>query len=135
MTDEAMEPMAPVDELLEVGERLKRDKARLVELCRQIAGGQDAVCEGVIEASGPKRRGGRRKVNRVNKVNKVPDSSPAEKIRKEYWRKVACPLCGTVTGALRKGEGVGTLYTLKHKDPASGAICKGSDSPAKIATA
>jgi len=33
--------MSPIDELLEIGARMKRDKPRLEELCRQIADASD----------------------------------------------------------------------------------------------
>lgn len=130
------EPLAPLDELIELGERMRRDKARLIELCRQISGGEAAVRKSAIERPRPARRGRQRKaakVNQVNGVNQVLNSS-GEKIRKEYWRKVRCSICGVVTGAVRKGDGVGALYPIRHKNYEIGGDCKGMDLPAALVT-
>lgn len=126
MADETKEPMAPVDELLEIGERMKRDKARLIELCRQIAGGEEAA----TEVKKIVRRG-RRKVNQVNRVNKVPDSDGViktagrEKLPGEpqYWKKVVCPVCGKEIGS-RTFEG--QRYPILHPNAETGERCKGS---------
>lgn len=93
--------------------------------------GAAATCErweAVVEVSRPARRRGRRK------VDKVPDSSAGEKIKKEPWRKVRCSICGEVTGAIRKGDGVGRLYPSRHKDSSTGERCRGVDQPAMVAT-
>lgn len=108
------EPLAPLDELIELGERMRRDKARLIELCRQISGGEAAVRKSAIERPRPARRGKRRKAAKVNQVN--------------------CSICGVVTGAVRKGDGVGALYPIRHKNYEIGGDCKGMDLPAALVT-
>lgn len=120
MANEAKEAIAPVDELLEVGERMKRDKARLVELCRLIAVSSDAWCEAPVNA--------------VNAVNAVPNPTDAGDVLKtggkqrlpgnaQYWKKVTCPVCRQEKGS-RTYEG--QRYPVLHPNPETGEKCKGS---------
>ena len=114
--------MAPVDELLEIGARMKRDKLRLLDLCRQI-GGSDV--EPAADAQ-PPRRGGPRKGKAVSKVPPKRggglgrESLPG---KPEYWKKVTCTVCGQTKGT-RIEEG-GKRYPVLHKNPETDEPCQG----------
>lgn len=126
--------MAPLDELVFRAGRMQADYERIIALCGEIAVGAGVLKAAAETGSIVPRRGGRRKkVNEVNPVNKVPSSGDDEKVRKEWWRKVECSLCGTQTGAIRKGDGVGTLFPCRHKD-ADGNACPGMARPARLVT-
>lgn len=124
-TDEHGPALAPVDELIEIGERMKQDRARLVELCRQIAGGAGSGLEEAVEASVTPRRGGRRK-----KVDEVPPAAGGQvKTKKEPWRKIECSYCGQRTGTIRVGL---ECRPSRHKDASTGGRCPGCDKPGKL---
>lgn len=129
-TDETA--MAPVDELVVLGARMKADKARLVELCRMIAG---APAEPVPMRSGvgtPTRSGAstRRIAARAPRKKREPAAGGEKKYRRaaapgspEYWKKVTCLECGAETGSrVYEGE----RYPVLHKDATTGETCKGS---------
>jgi len=122
MDDRTEQTMPPVDELLMLGERMKRDKTRLIELCRRIAaaGGEETA----PAEDKPARRG-----RKPKKVKQVPDSATGDaalgirgKARPEYWKKAACPVCGTEKGTrVLQGE----RFPLLHKNPETDQTCKG----------
>jgi len=116
---EETKQISPVDELVEVAARMKRDHARLRELCRQIADAADpAEGPGLAAAQTARatgRRGGPRKKTSQEASPVVGD--------KQYWKKVACPVCQVSMGS-RVYDG--QRYPLLHKDPTTLETCKGS---------
>jgi hypothetical protein len=131
MADEAKDTRDPLDELIEVGTRMKRDKARMLELCQRLIGGVEAVREAVIEVSRPARRGGRHK-KPSDPV--APDAAGGDAVIKtggmpklpgvpEYQKKVTCPVCGKEKGSRVHQE---RRYPVLHKNEETGETCKGS---------
>jgi ribosomal protein L34E len=112
-------------EVILIAERIKADKFRLEEICRQM--GRRAPADELPKPAG-RGRGGRR----VVKKDKTPASSDAERIRKEQRRKVKCSICGTVTGAIRKGPGLGTYFPSRHKTIDGTEKCPGMEKPASL---
>jgi len=115
-----------LDELVEICTRMSRDKERLTEICRLIAPAEAPGDEGPRKRRSPAGR-------RPGRKPRASDESVAapQRVKPEPWRKVLCSRCGTKTGAIRKGPGVGELYPARHRDGA-GNPCPGVDQPAKL---
>ena len=116
-------------ELVEATQAYEVAEARVKDVCRAIAS-QGAIKKEMDKSPAP--RGGRRKVNRVNKVNDVPPAGdgviktkgqPKLPGTPEYWKRVQCPVCHQQRGSrLYDGQ----RYPVLHRDESTGETCKGS---------
>jgi len=113
---------SPLDELVEITERMRRDKARLEELCRVLFG-----IKGECAAKQAGVRKGRLKAEKPPAKRTGRASLPGDR---ESWKKVVCSVCKQEIGS-RVYEG--QRYPVLHKDPSRLETCKGSFAVAELA--
>jgi len=108
-------------ELIDATSELVSSRARLRDICRRYAGVTIPFAKVAVTKPGEEQT---RQVK--GRTRGLKQSLPG---KKQFYKKVKCIECGTVTGSrLLEGRSL----PLNHNDPRSGQRCTGIDKPGEL---